>query len=116
MHFGDLKIGELFRFTEDVGYSLGRKFRKVSGRRYEDLPGNRPNGEFYVYSVGTIRVRVQRCRDDATEALAWLYNQYVVDLHGSKTCDCDPSVDINDCAPCRARAVLGLEKGHEEYA
>jgi len=39
-------------------------------------------------------------------ALQGLYDSYVVELHGERTCDCDPSVGINTCAPCEARAAL----------
>jgi hypothetical protein len=43
---------------------------------------------------------------DLYEALDALYEAYVVDLHGRKTCDCDPSVTRATCAPCLARAAL----------
>ncbi len=40
------------------------------------------------------------------EALEELHNKYVVDLYGANCCDCDPSVGIESCAPCQARAAL----------
>jgi hypothetical protein len=40
------------------------------------------------------------------DCLKDLYEKYVVDLHGPNTCDCDPSVGIDGCAPCTARSLL----------
>lgn len=48
------------------------------------------------------------------EALKDLYQKYVVEYHGENVCDCDPSVGINECAPCKARAALGLKGGSHE--
>jgi len=48
-------------------------------------------------------------------ALKELYEVYVVDMHGERTCDCDPSVGICECAPCNAQAaMIEYEHKHEQ--
>lgn len=53
-------------------------------------------------------------------ALKNLYEKYVVDMHGEKTCDCDKSVGITTCAPCEARAIFLKYNmkftGYEKYS
>ena len=44
-------------------------------------------------------------------ALRYLYDVYVVDMHGPRTCDCDRSVPTAECAPCVARAALAAAEG-----
>jgi hypothetical protein len=44
--------------------------------------------------------------DELLGALRELYEKYVVDMHGERACDCDPSVGLDSCAPCRARAAI----------
>lgn len=48
-------------------------------------------------------------------ALERLLREYVDDLHGPRACDCDPSVDFGPCAPCQARAALGMGEDADEY-
>lgn len=47
-----------------------------------------------------------RERDELRGALTEVYEKYVVEQFGERTCDCDYSVGILDCAPCKARRAL----------
>ena len=54
-------------------------------------------------------VRLLAAAKASYEALKKLYEQYVVELHGEKTCDCDTHMPT--CTPCLARAVFERVEG-----
>lgn len=58
MTFKDLSIASVFMFADPIGFSIGRKFIKVSQRCYVEMirPGMVGTTR---YQVGTIRVQVK---------------------------------------------------------
>ena len=44
--------------------------------------------------------------NEARELVAELFAKYVTGFHGPRVCDCDASVGLPVCVPCKARAFL----------
>jgi hypothetical protein len=101
---------ELSQFERDKLQRLKRLTDAdcVTIREIEDR--NAQPWEFYLAGKDAAMIENKTAQQLITlrAALAHLYQKYVVDLHGEGVCDCDPSVGIDTCAPCEARAALDL--------
>jgi hypothetical protein len=94
------------QFAPEVDGVIDPNYREVCAGR-EFFTAESPQSGFHFRALMTeADARLIAAAPDLYRALDALYEAYVVDLHGRKTCDCDPSVTRATCAPCLARAAL----------